>query len=251
VDRKNEIIRGVVLAQEGPFKSEGRGEFNEAALREIATLTNASPNGLKSRLAHPTLSSDGVGKFLGRMRDARIVTLGNRESNGEAKLDSVLAVRADMHLDPSAHKMPGRGDAAEWLMTLAESDPDAISTSLVFRVKKEYRLDKEGKRAKDDKGEDLPPLWFPTRLHASDVVDTGDAVDGMLSIDGMPDGIVRQAYALASEQFDGVPAEIAAERLHGWVDAFLAEFYQIEAKGIDPKTIRTIIRNRGRYTTPR
>lgn len=243
VDRKAEVIRGVILAQEGPFKSLGRGEFNGAALRRIVELTNSAPNGLKSRLAHPTLSDDGVGKFLGRVRDARLDTLGSRESQGEARHNPVLAVRADLHLDPSAHKAPA-GDLAEYVLALAESDPDAVSTSLVLQVKKERRLDAEGKPAKDADGEPLPPLWHPTRLHASDVVDTGDAVDGMLSQTAMPDAIVRQAYALAAEQFEGVDAATAAARLHSWVDRFIEDFYQIEKPRIDASTMRKVISNR-------
>lgn len=247
VDRKAEIVRGVVIAQEGAFKSLGRGEFNGAALRRIVELTNSAPNGLKSRLAHPTLSDDGVGKFLGRIRDARLDTLGSRESSGEARHNEVLAVRADLHLDPSAHKAP-QGDLAEYVLALAESDPDAVSTSLVLQVKKERRLDAEGKPAKSADGEPLPPLWHPTRLHASDVVDTGDAVDGMLSQTAMPDAIVRQAYALAAEQFEGISAEVAANRLHSWVDRFIQDFYQIEKRRIDVDAMRRIIKHRGRYT---
>lgn len=243
VDRKAEVIRGVILAQEGPFKSLGRGEFNGAALRKIVEITNALPNGLKSRLAHPTLSDDGSGKILGRMRNARLDTIGERESAGEIRRNEVLAVRADLHINPAAHKAPA-GDLAEYVLAMAEADPDALSTSLVLRVEKERRLDSEGKPAKGADGEPLPPLWHPTRLHASDVVDTGDAVDGMLSQTALPDSIVRQAYALAAEQFEGISAEVAANRLHSWVDRFIQDFYQIEKPRIDASTMRRVISNR-------
>jgi hypothetical protein len=33
VDREAKVIRGYVVAQEGPFKSAGRGEFDTAALK--------------------------------------------------------------------------------------------------------------------------------------------------------------------------------------------------------------------------
>ena len=71
VDRENEVIRGVIIAQQGAFKSEGRGEFDLDALTLIVDKVNTSPNGLKSRMAHPDESNDGIGKFLGRIKDAR------------------------------------------------------------------------------------------------------------------------------------------------------------------------------------
>lgn len=250
VDRKAEVIRGVVIAQEGLFKSEGRGRFTRASLDRILQLGSAAPNGLKSRFTHPTLSADGAGTHLGRIRNLRMDSLGMRESAGQVKSDPVAAIRGDLYLDPSAHKLPGKGDVAEWLMTAVENDPDSLSTSLVIRSKKEWELDAQGNRVKDANGEELPRIWTPTALHSSDVVDTGDAVDGMLAVnvDGMPDAIVREAYALASEQFENVDAETAANRLHGWVDRFVEEFYGKPQKTLDPKTIRAKLRNRGRYS---
>jgi hypothetical protein len=41
VDREKNILRGYVIAQEGPFKSDGRGEFDKAALQAIERLGNA------------------------------------------------------------------------------------------------------------------------------------------------------------------------------------------------------------------
>ena len=71
VDREAKAIRGVILAEEGPFKSKGRGEFDQGSIRSIVKLANATPGGLKSRFAHPTISDDGLGKFLGRVKDVK------------------------------------------------------------------------------------------------------------------------------------------------------------------------------------
>jgi hypothetical protein len=76
------------------------------------------------------------------------------------------------------------GNLGGYVMDLAESDPDALSSSLVLQTEKVQILDEKGRPKKDDKGEDVPPVWLPTKLHASDVVDTGDAVDGFLSAPG-------------------------------------------------------------------
>lgn len=181
VDRNKAVLHGFVLAQEGPFKSEGRGEFNEKALKGIVKLANAEPNGLKSRFNHPTLSDDGVGKHLGRVHGARMDSARVRRGD---EFVMVKAVRGDLHFDPTALRTPPGGGGrplGQYVMDLAETDPDALSSSLVLEVDEEFRLNKDGTRVRDADGRELPPLWYPKRLHSSDIVNVGDAVDGLLS----------------------------------------------------------------------
>jgi hypothetical protein len=228
VDRENEVIRGVIIAQEGPFKSEGRGEFDLDALTVIADKVNASPNGLKSRLAHPDESNDGVGKFLGRVRNANLDEIGTREAEGELKTDRIAVVRADLHIDPSSHTAPS-GDLGRYVMDLAESDPDAMSTSLVLQAEKTWRLDEQDRPLRDDDGNEIPPLWQPTHLHALDLVDTGDAVDGMLTagidVDALPNGVVYRAQQLMAKQFAGKDREFVRAHCEAWLDRCLNRLY--------------------------
>src|SRR5262245_5501711 len=175
VDRAAGMLRGYVVAQLGPFKSDGRGEFDDKSLEMIVELGNAAPKGLKSRLGHPTLSEDGIGKHLGRSRDYR---MGKALDARTGKM--VKAVRGDLVFDSSAHDTP-HGDLAGYIMNLAESDPLALSSSLVLETDQVMRLEEDGTPKLGPDGEPLPPLWRPTKLHASDIVDTGDAVDGLLS----------------------------------------------------------------------
>lgn len=247
VDRENEIIRGVIIAQEGPFKSEGRGEFDLDALTVIADKVNASPNGLKSRLAHPDESNDGIGKFLGRIKDATLEEIGTREAEGELKTDRIAVVRADLHIDPSSHTAPG-GDLGAYLMDLAESDSDAMSTSLVLQVEQEFRLDDQGRLLRDDDGNEIPPLWHPTHLHALDIVDTGDAVDGMLSagidLEALPNGVVHRADQLMGKQFAGKSREFVREHCEAWLERYLTRQFgeevppatKLEEPTYDPAT---------------
>ncbi len=213
VDRELNIIRGFVVAQEGPFKSE-RGEFDVKSLRQIVKLMKADRAGLKSRFTHPSLSDDGLGKFLGRGKNPQFVTLQN----------GLAAVRADLHLSPTSFDTPS-GNLGKYVLDLAESDPDALSSSLVLQVDEEVRLDRKGKPLLDDNGEMLPPLWRPTDIHAIDVVDTGDAVDGFLSAqlsaDGLPDDVVRQACGLLSKQFAGCSREVVQARVEKWLGRYL------------------------------
>ena len=225
VDRDNGIIRGFVVAQEGPFKSEGRGEFDGKSLRSIVSLMKAAPGGLKSRFTHPDMSNDGLGKFLGR---ARKPSLDKATIERDGKKMEVAAVRADLHIAESAYKTPS-GDLATYVMDLASEDPDALSSSLVLTYEDEVRLEKDGTRKKDENGEPLPPIWRPTRLHASDVVDTGDAVDGLLAAsltgEGLPDEVVRKAAALLKQQFSGKTREFVEPRLRAWCDRVIEHYF--------------------------
>jgi hypothetical protein len=211
VDREAKILRGYCVAEAGPFKTPGRGEFDDRSLDTIVALMKASPAGLKSRFTHPDMSSDGLGKFLGRVRNPR--------RDGPR-------VRGDLHFDPSAFSTPS-GDLAGYLMDLADSDPAALSSSLVLQTDKEYRLEPGGERKKDADGNPLPPLWRPTRLHASDVVDDGDAVHGGLlsvhglDLDGLPDALVRQASAALDNLFAGETREVIEARAQAYLQRYL------------------------------
>ena len=162
VEFEKKVIFGYVCAQVGTFKS-GRGCFNERSLQKAVEIWPS--NGLRCRFTHPDLFSDGLGKFLGRSRNPRI----------ERK-----KLVADLHLDPSAFTTPS-GNLGQYVMDLANSDRDALSSSLVLESDKIADLDERGRQRIDEEGCPTPPLWMPTRLHASDVVDTGDAVDSFLS----------------------------------------------------------------------
>lgn len=205
VDREQNVIRGYVVAQEGPFKTPGRGEFDRDGLRSIVRLMNASRLGVKSRFAHPTLSDDGLGKFLGRAKNARMDT--NR-------------VRADLWLDETSFDTPS-GNLGKYVLDLAESDSEALSSSLVIDADQEYRRDKNGRPLENEKGEPLLPLWRPLAVFASDIVDEGDAVDGLLSVGALPDAAVREGAALLDRAFAGQSREVVKARALSWLNRYL------------------------------
>lgn len=229
IDRDKAVIHGVILAEEGPFKSEGRGEFDRKAIRSIVKLANERTGGLKSRWTHPSLSSDGLGKHLGRVKNVRSDTVlrdAGKDADGKELMKEMLVARGDLHFDQTAlEEPPGGGKPLGiYVMDLAESDPDAFGTSLVLQVNQEYRLDKQGRPLKDEAGNDLPPIWIPTKLHASDVVDEGDATKSFLSSDilaGLPDSIVRQGCELLDAQFSGQSREAVEARLSAFVSRYL------------------------------
>lgn len=223
VDREAKVLRGYVVAQHGAFKSTGRGQFDNEALAMIADLANRKPAGLKSRFTHPGASDDGLGKFLGRAKGAYVSTATDART-GKA----VPAVRADLHFDESAFKTPS-GDLASYIMSLAESDPDALSSSIVVKADR-FVPGKNGELVKlsedDDGPEGVTPLWRPRELQASDIVDTGDAVDGLLSAgidtEGLPLAELWKGAQMLDHLFAGQSREVVEARCREFLNKYLS-----------------------------
>jgi hypothetical protein len=114
VDREAHVLRGVSAMQ--AVEALGHGLMvDRTSLQQFADLGNAAAAGLKSRFTHPGLSADGLGKYLGRMR------------NFQVQGDKVIG---DLHLSETAAKSPS-GDLREYVESLAEEDPEAFGLSVV------------------------------------------------------------------------------------------------------------------------
>ena len=228
VNREKNILLGYVVAQAGPFKSQGRGEFDRVSLEKIVQLGNEKRGGLRSRFTHPSLSSDGLGKFLGRSHG---LAIGQALDERTGKM--VEAVRADLHFDKTAlEEGPDGGKPLGiYVMDLAESDPNAISSSIVLRFDEEFRRKTDGTLETDKDGETLPPLWRPKELLASDIVDTGDAVDGLLSAGinpgELPDGVVRMASQALDQLFAGASRDVVRARGQAFLERYLDGRYGV------------------------
>lgn len=224
VDREAGIIRGYVVAQLGPFKSDGRGEFDEQSLQEIVSLWPS--NGLKSRFTHPTESNDGLGKHLGRAHNPQLSTV---TVDRDGKQVEVPAVRADLHFAKSAFRTPN-GDLASYVMDLAEEDGAALSSSLVLRKKERWRRDKDGVLLTGPDGIELPPLWTVTHLFGSDVVDEGDAVDGFLSVGNGADwtrDTLAKGNELLDKLFSGQTRSVVRTRCEAFLNRYLNKRYGV------------------------
>jgi hypothetical protein len=176
------------------------------------------------------MSNDGLGKFLGRSRDLRMDKATDARTG-----KTVHAVRGDLYFDKTALDTPPEGGKplGLYVMDLAESDPDALSSSIVVVADQDYRLDKDGTPQKDKDGNPLPPLWRPTELHASDIVDTGDAVDGLLSanidIERLPLSVLWKGSQLLDAVFLDQPRDVVEARLQAYISRYLTrKFGEVE-----------------------
>ena len=187
------VIRGFAVIRKGLVKDMRGWEIDDTTLEQVMDLGNKASIGLKSRFGHPNMSNTALGTFLGRAQKFR--------KDGDI-------VRADLYLDKTAYKTPD-GDLASYVLDLAESDPDAYGTSIVFDYNLEYRVEKDGTPKKDPKTkETLPPLSRVKKLFAVDTVDSPAATDGMLS-----DSFFSESVKLSAE------ATSALDKLLGSPDA--------------------------------
>jgi hypothetical protein len=184
--RQAGLIRGVSVISKG--EALGHGLYiDDVALEQVETLVNAQAHGIKSRFTHPSMSGDGLGKHVARVRDAELA--GDR-------------VIADQHFLQSAHKTPD-GDLAEYLMSLAEEDPTSYGLSIAFQhdqdamdlYQSQHMIDGEF-RSPDPLNVHNYPHVRITDLHAADSVDEPAA---------NPSGLFHREDDLA-KQFDELAA---------------------------------------------
>ncbi len=193
VDREAHIVYGVAAAQ--AVEALGHGVLLDGkTISQIVEHGNAARNGVKSRFTHPGLSSSGLGKYLGRLRNFR--------QEGDKAV-------ADLHLADSAFKTPD-GDLGTYVMDMAENDPDMFGMSIVFKGGQVWSLsdgseldtiDDEGRqRKRPDNATTDKPIMRLKQLLAVDAVDEPAANrDGMFAARHL-----WATNALSQEAFDDI-----------------------------------------------
>lgn len=236
VDRDQHIIYGVSAAQ--AVEALGHGmTLDGKTIGQIVEHGNAARNGVKSRFTHPGLSSTGLGKYLGRLRDFR--------QEGDKAL-------ADLHLADSAFKTP-EGDLGTYVMDMAENDPDMFGMSVVISGQRVWTLDdgsemdvedfKDGKRP--ERATTKIPVVRIKQLHAVDAVDEPAANrDGLFA--------ARHLWAtnsLSQEAFDDIDeylsgAGVTPQR------AFQFALAYFTARGVDVKEFKQMAEEEVKDTAP-
>ena len=189
------LMSEVSLIQHGEALGHGMW-IDHVTLSQVAEHVNQLNKGIKSRFTHPGMSSDGLGRHLGRVTDA--VVVGDR-------------VLGDLHFAKSAHDTPD-GNLAEYVMTLAEEDPQAAGLSIVFEHDPDAEdafvssfSDTSGSFESPDPGNinNYPHVRLKS-LRAADVVDEPAANrEGMFDRQDMPrqaDQLLSYATGLSDER---------------------------------------------------
>lgn len=158
------------LAQQGEALGHNC-DFDGKTIAAIVEAGNKKKSGVKCRYTHPGLSADGMGKFLGRLKDLQLSEDGTKATG-------------DLYLSESASSSPD-GDLAEYVMDLAEEDPSAFGMSVVVRKVKFAWIDPatgvEVEQKPINSQQKRPFLRFED-LSACDVVDEPAANrDGLFS----------------------------------------------------------------------
>jgi hypothetical protein len=190
-------------------------------LAQVADAINATEQGVKTRFTHPSMSGDGLGRYTGRMANARVVG------------DQVLA---EQHFAKSAHKTPD-GDLAAYLMNLASEDPQAYGMSIAFRrdleAEEEFTAEHGDREfaSPDPKNTNHYEHVRVAELTAVDAVDTPAAnPDGLFHQMGAgkvnvaleADSVAAYALGLSDDKPAAPVLGVDPERMRGFCTRFLA-----------------------------
>ena len=110
-----DAILGVSIATTGEAVGH-RLLFDQVTLSQLQQLASSKATGVKSRFTHPDWFHDGLGKYLGRVRNFRV------ESE---------KLIGDLLISKSAHSSPA-GDIGQYVLDLAREDPAALGVSIVI-----------------------------------------------------------------------------------------------------------------------
>lgn len=190
VDRQAKVIRGAKVIQLGAVNDSRPWDVDEETLAQVADHIGRPNKGLKARFTHPGLSDDGLGKYLGRWRNPRI--------EGDA-------VFADLHIAEVAFDSPS-GDLGNYVMNLAEEDPEAFGVSVATKLDESMFSETEERL----------PLRI-AGLHAADFVDTPAATRGGLFEAHSQDGIPAVATWILENHFKGAEPEEVLQRVEGFL----------------------------------
>jgi HK97 family phage major capsid protein len=133
--------------------------FDLISLSQLQQLGEASEAGIKSRFTHPDWFHDGLGKYLGRLKNFRL--------DGEKLV-------ANLFISQAARSSPA-GNIGQYVLDLAREDPSAFGVSVVINVDRVWRTDTGQevpvRDGKPSNAIDQYPVARVTRLWAADLVD--------------------------------------------------------------------------------
>lgn len=164
INRSQGIIHGITIARIGRAKGH-EAMIDKTFLLQVVEMANTRPQGIKARFGHPNMCATALGTYLGRFH--------NYAFHGER-------VSADLHLDPTAKATP-QGDLFNYVLDMAEQNPDMFGASLVFES-----ANFETSETITDGKKTTQKFFRLKELRATDIVDEPAATDSLFSADSMP-----------------------------------------------------------------
>ena len=227
IDREGgKLGAGVIYGVSAITRGEALGHgfwIDQEFLAQVADAPEGK-RGFKVRFTHPGLSSDGMGKQLGRIVNLRL------------KGDQVVG---DVEFTRASHKTPD-GNLADFVMTLAEDDPEAFATSIVFDFDPKAQAEFEKEHSYFDDETERMEFTTPdpenvgnyphirlAELRAVDVVDSPAANPGGLfhkgdEAAGEAAQIFDYAFGLSSEVPELVNFDMNPDRVREFITRHLA-----------------------------
>lgn len=164
IDPVQGIIRGITVARVGLARGHN-GRIDRTFLLQLVETASTRTQGIKARFGHPNMCSTALGTYLGRFH------------NYAYHADRVTA---DLHLDPAAKTSP-HGNLFDYVIKMAQSNPDMFGASIVFESA-DFELSEEeidGKKTEVNN-------FRLKELRATDIVDDPAATDGLFSSESLP-----------------------------------------------------------------
>jgi HK97 family phage major capsid protein len=153
-----DAILGVSIATTGEAAGH-RLLFDQVTLSQLEQLGRSKASGVKSRFTHPDWFHDGLGKYLGRVKNFRL------------DIDKVVG---DLYISRSAHSSPA-GDIGQYVLDLAREDPSAFGVSIVVDLDRVW-VASDGqevpvREGRPSNARDKYPVARLQALYAADLVD--------------------------------------------------------------------------------
>jgi hypothetical protein len=221
------LIQGMAVVTRGEALGHGvwlDGAFVDQVQAGLDRLTRGPGKGAKARFTHPDMSSDGLGKTLGRVR------YGKRDGD---------ILRGNLHFYRVAHETPD-GDLAKYVMGLADEDPAAFGASIVFvhdvLAEREFALAHGGTAQDDDFGG-----WVDYSGFMSPDPDNVQNLPHARLADLLAVDVVDDPAANPGGLFYRDPVFTDAEAMARFALGLSAEAPAMTALSIDPKRVQVFV----------
>lgn len=190
VDVEKGILYDVVMCQEGPAKGHGV-ELERSFIEELVAydVKHFSKQGVKSRFGHPAMcGGDPMGTQAGSFFNFRTREVEMSQGQGKRKIKVMQAI-ADLHLLDASNDSPTHPGMKDYLLKMAQENPDFIMQSIVFRPGAEYQYDAKGEKVvleSDEFGyinlDKTQSIFVEFKEHYyTDIVEAGAATDSLFS----------------------------------------------------------------------